>query len=241
MEIFIPPLRERKADIHLLFRKFAVDFAQKYNMPTLQLEEGAIKMLENFPWPGNIRQLRNFVEHLSVVEPKRQIGPEILKNYLPDSNFSPSVIKSSRQDSESFSSEREILYKVLFDVKQDLNNLRNLTLELLEKGKDSKATINPQLIQEVIQSAYPSEAKDENNLPTTLTKQEENTSKAFFEEPEYIDLPSEIESLSIQQKEEELIRKALEKHAGKRKNAADELGISERTLYRKIKQFNIES
>lgn len=241
VEIHIPPLRKRKKDIHLLFRKFAVDFGQKYNMPTVQLTEEAIQLIEDYAWPGNIRQLRNFVEQLSVVETKRLIDYTTLKEYLPSNSLLPSVIKKKKNNAD-FSSDREMLYKVLFDMKQDLNNLRNLTLELL--NKDSSKTnenINPELIKEVM--SFQKESLPEKQ---TLTKSattfinETAEQDNLYDEPEFIDISEQNESLSIQHKEEELIRKALDKHNGKRKYAAEELGISERTLYRKIKQFNIQ-
>ncbi|MUP44751.1 sigma-54-dependent Fis family transcriptional regulator [Gramella sp. BOM4] len=244
VEINLPPLRERKGDIHLLFRKFASDFGMKYKMPTIKLEDDAVELLQKYRWGGNIRQLRNIAEQISVLEQDRSISADELRQYLPDvgSNL-PAVISEGKKESD-FSNEREILYKVLFDMKSDLNDLKKLTLKLMQEG-DSKQVQdeNESLIQKIygnsgddIDEADIDDEKLEvlqipqQNAPQ---KQEEKDKYYFAEEIE------EEETLSLQDKELELIKKSLERHNGKRKAAAEELGISERTLYRKIKQYNL--
>lgn len=241
VEIFLPALRERKEDIHLLFRKFASDFALKYKMPTIRLEEDAQELLLKYRWNGNVRQLRNIAEQISVLEQERSIDAEKLKSYLPDlGNNLPAVVAGRKKEGD-FSNEREILYKVLFDMKNDLNDLKKLTLELMENGTGKKVQEeNEGLIQKIYgrdqEDVEPEEINDEKL--EVLQISENNPSKKedkyyFAEEIE------EEEPLSLQDKELELIKKSLERHRGKRKAAADELGISERTLYRKIKQYDL--
>tara|TARA_B100000575_G_C23104784_1_gene637619 strand:+ start:541 stop:1788 length:1248 start_codon:yes stop_codon:yes gene_type:complete len=239
VEINLPPLRKRPDDIHLLFRKFCSDFAQKYSMPTIKLDDEAIKILTNYTWAGNIRQLKNVAEQLSVLEENRLIGEEVIKNYLPNTSENLPAVISRKSDESEFNNEREILYKVLFDMKGDLNDLKKLTLELMQTSNISEfKKNNEQLINKVYQKDDYSNEKNveivevENNK---LDKKNENIENDF----NYIQEVKAIESLSIQEKELELIKKSLEKHAGKRKLAAKELGISERTLYRKIKQFDL--
>ena len=245
VDIGLPPLRERKGDIHLLFRKFASDFGLKYKMPTIKLDDEAVELLLKYRWGGNIRQLRNIAEQISVLEQKRDInGPE-LKQYLPDvgSNL-PAVISDKKKEGD-FSNEREILYKVLFDMKGDLNDLKKLTLKLMQEG-DSKNVQdeNEGLIQKIYggsgddidEADIDEDELDVLQIPqqnSSSPKQEEKDKYYFAEEIE------EEETLSLQDKELELIKKSLERHSGKRKAAAEELGISERTLYRKIKQYNL--
>ena len=239
VEINLPPLRKRPEDIHLLFRKFCSDFAQKYNMPTIKLDEEAISILTNYRWHGNIRQLKNIAEQLSVLEENRMIKKDVLVDYLPNLGDNLPAIISEKSEKSEFNNEREILYKVLFDMKGDLNDLKKLTLELMQTSNISEfKKNNEQLINKVYQNENYSSEKNieivnvENNKST-----EEN--KDFEDKFDYIQEVKAIESLSIQEKELELIKKSLEKHAGKRKLAAEELGISERTLYRKIKQFDL--
>ena len=239
VEINLPPLRKRPDDIHLLFRKFCSDFAQKYSMPTIKLDDEAIKILTNYTWAGNIRQLKNVAEQLSVLEENRLIGEDVIKNYLPNNSENLPAVISRKSDESEFNNEREILYKVLFDMKGDLNDLKKLTLELMQTSNISEfKKNNEQLINKVYQKDDYSNEKNveivevENNK---LDKKNENIENDF----NYIQEVKAIESLSIQEKELELIKKSLEKHAGKRKLAAKELGISERTLYRKIKQFDL--
>ncbi|MBP9793606.1 MAG: sigma-54-dependent Fis family transcriptional regulator [Flavobacterium sp.] len=237
VDIMLPPLRERKEDIHILFRKFASDFAHKYKMPPIKLEEQAVNYLIKYRWSGNIRQLRNAAEQISVLETNRDISLQTLMSYLPaEGSNLPSVIgKKSEND---FSTERDILYKVLFDMKSDLNDLKKLTLELMKNGAKVQ-DINPTLIQKVYGN------KDESEIPFEEAPRSaviaNDIEDDFDDEEEYIfaDTIEEEDSLRLDQKEIELIKKALERNKGKRKAAADELGISERTLYRKIKQFDL--
>ena len=239
VEINLPPLRKRSEDIHLLFRKFCSDFAQKYSMPTIKLEEEAVQTLINYRWDGNIRQLKNIAEQLSVLEEKRMIKKEVLVDYLPNSEENLPAIISKGSEKSEFTNEREILYKVLFDMKGDLNDLKKLTIELMQTSNLSEfKKNNEQLINKVYQNENYSSDKNIEvvNLENDKTKEE---NKGFEDNFDYIQEVKAIESLSIQEKELELIKKSLEKHAGKRKLAAEELGISERTLYRKIKQFDL--
>jgi DNA-binding NtrC family response regulator len=237
VEIVLPPLRERNGDIHLLFRKFAADFAQKYKMPTVRLDEQAQKLLERQQWHGNIRQLRNVAEQLSVLEQDRAIGFETLGLYLPDHNTRlPAVVSSPTSGGSDFGSEREILYKVLFDMKSDLNDLKQLTLELMNSSSTEQVrSDNEGLIQKIY--------GEEQNPPERLLPSRNETNSYQKKTDDNFDYAEEIEeeeTLSLIDKEFELIKKALERNNGKRKAAADELGISERTLYRKIKQFDID-
>jgi transcriptional regulator with PAS, ATPase and Fis domain len=238
VEIVLPPLRDRKEDIHLLFRKFASDFAQKYRMPTIRLDESAQRLLERQRWSGNIRQLRNVAEQLSVLEQERAIGEEVLRTYLPSQETHlPAVIGSEKKDSD-FGSEREILYKVLFDMKSDLNDLKQLTLELMnEANSDQVRRDNEGLIEKIYGDAP---AKNEGLLALEQPRQE-TPPQQTDDKYDFAEEIQEEETLSLQDKELELIIKALDRNNGKRKAAAAELGISERTLYRKIKQFDIES
>ena len=239
VEINLPPLRKRPEDIHLLFRKFCSDFAQKYSMPTIKLDEEAISILTNYRWDGNIRQLKNIAEQLSVLEENRMIKKDVLMDYLPNLGDNLPAIISEKSEKSEFNNEREILYKVLFDMKGDLNDLKKLTLELMQTSNISEfKKNNEQLINKVYQNENYSSEKNIEIVNVENNKSiEEN--KDFEDKFDYIQEVKAIESLSIQEKELELIKKSLEKHAGKRKLAAEELGISERTLYRKIKQFDL--
>ena len=237
VEIVLPPLRERDGDIHLLFRKFAADFAQKYKMPTVRLDEQAQQLLERQQWHGNIRQLRNVAEQLSVLEQDRAIGVDTLSLYLPNHDMRlPAVVSSSSDQGSDFSSEREILYKVLFDMKSDLNDLKQLTLELMNSSNtDQVRTENEGLIQKI----YGNEQDQTERLLPSANEPKPYTPKTE-DKFEYAEEIEEEETLSLIEKELELIKKALERNHGKRKAAANELGISERTLYRKIKQFDLD-
>mgnify|MGYP000178198348 FL=1 len=237
VEIVLPPLRERDGDIHLLFRKFAADFAQKYKMPTVRLDEQAQQLLERQQWHGNIRQLRNVAEQLSVLEQDRAIGVDTLSLYLPNHDMRlPAVVSSSSDKGSDFSSEREILYKVLFDMKSDLNDLKQLTLELMNSSNtDQVRTENEGLIQKI----YGNEQDQKERLLPSANEPKPYTPKTE-DKFEYAEEIEEEETLSLIEKELELIKKALERNHGKRKAAANELGISERTLYRKIKQFDLD-
>ena len=240
VEISLPPLRERKEDITLLFRKFASDFAQKYKMPTLRLDQNSEKILTQYNWEGNIRQLKNVAEQMSVLEKERQVVPEVLKNYIPEINKNlPALIDQEKKD-KSFSSEREILYKVLFDMKSDLNDLKKLTLELMEN--DNLSSFQKKNL-DLINKIYGEKDKNtDNSLEVISNKSEkikENQEVDASDKYEYAETVVEEEPLSLIEKENEMIKKALIRSSGKRKSAAKELGISERTLYRKIKQFNL--
>jgi transcriptional regulator with PAS, ATPase and Fis domain len=239
IEINLPPLRERKDDMHLLFRKFAADFALKYKMPTIRLEEDAVELLQKYKWGGNIRQLRNIAEQISVLEQERTINGRILKTYLPDIGSNLPAVISEKKKQGDFSDEREILYKVLFDMKRDLNDLKKLTLELMESGNHQKVQEEH---EDLIDKIYGDEEKelddiDEENREVLQISQ--NKSKDIEDKYYFAEEIEEEETLSLQSKELELIKKSLERHSGKRKSAADELGISERTLYRKIKQYDL--
>ena len=241
VDITLPPLRDRKDDIHLLFRKFAADFAHKYKMPPLKLDDNAIHVLQKFRWSGNIRQLRNVAEQISVLETNRDISAATLQSYLPmESSNLPSVIKDKKSESD-FNTEREILYKVLFDMKSDLHDLKKLTLELMQNGSSKVQETNQNLIQKLYGSKSDSEIEFEEE-PRTAVITTQNIDNNYQEPEEnylFAETIEEEEILKLEQKEIELIKKSLEKNKGKRKAAADELGISERTLYRKIKQFDL--
>ncbi len=237
VDIHLPPLRKRKDDIHLLFRKFASDFAQKYNMPTIRLEDNAIPVLLNYPWKGNIRQLRNITEQMSVIEQNRSISVELLKQYLPDNNSNFPALINQKSNSD-FANEREILYKVLFDMRNDITDLKKLTLELMQHGKIEN---NEENTQRLIQKIYGEGNDDAENLveiisPEKTTNYQEESS--HFND-NFQDAVTVEETLSLQEKEYEMIKKALDRNLNKRKLAAKELGISERTLYRKIKQYDL--
>ena len=239
VEINLPPLRERIDDIHLLFRKFCSDFAQKYSMPTIRLSEEAISILLNYQWKGNIRQLKNIAEQLSVLEEDRAINKDVLTDYLPKLNDNlPAIIEGEKSGSD-FNTEREILYKVLFDMKGDLNDLKKLTLELMETNNLSEFKKNNEKLIDKVYNKDNFEQKENIEIVEVENKKTDRSNAEFDNDFDYIQEVKAIESLSIQDKELELIKKSLEKHKGKRKVAAKELGISERTLYRKIKQFNL--
>ena len=235
--IKIPSLRDRGDDILLLFRKFSVDFAEKYRMPPITLDSEAKNILLNYSWPGNVRQLKNITEQISIIEKDRVIKSTTLKNYIPDfdSVKLPALIK--KEEDKSFSSEREILYKILFDMKSDMNDLKKLVYDLIRHGE----------IDVPVNESSPAIVKDlfrENQGEKIVSDIQESRASDFLTRKEREDIQDteEIveESLSLAEKEVEMIRKALDKYGGKRKLAAHELGISERTLYRKIKEYGIE-
>ncbi len=253
VQIDMPPLRERKGDIHLLFRKFAIDFAEKYRMPELQLTDDGVKYLENYTFPGNIRQLRNLVEQMTVVEQNRTINSTKLSEYIPMNAQLPAVVSrhgNGGGSSSDFGSEREIMYKILFDMRSDINDLKSLTSELIKnRGSQSFSNQEKDLIGKVFKSEnqqvapssllyFENQNQAVQNTPTYITEATDDYENGV----EDIDLeeePQEV-SLSLINNERDLIVKALEKHKGRRNKAADELGISQRTLYRKIKQYNLE-
>ncbi|MBQ4912912.1 sigma-54-dependent Fis family transcriptional regulator [Maribacter sp. MMG018] len=246
VEINIPPLRERREDIHLLFRKFASDFGQKYKMPTIRLDEDAVDLLVKYRWPGNIRQLRNIAEQISVLEENRSISASTLNSYLPHNvgNNLPAVVNSKKSESD-FSNEREILYKVLFDMKGDLNDLKKLTMELLKNNDSQKVQEENKNLIRKIYGDKEEEIEDQDSSPLEVLHLPEPTVERTFtpapteDKYHFAEEIEEEETLSLQEKEIELIKKSLERNKGKRKAAASELGISERTLYRKIKQYDL--
>ena len=231
VEINLPALRERNDDIHLLFRKFASDFAQKYRMPSIRLDENAVNILQNYRFPGNIRQLKNLAEQISVIEEERIVSASKLQQYLPNNsgNF-PAVIGGKKEN--DFSTERDIMYKILFDMRNDINDLKKLTLDLMKNG-------NAEEVQEehhkLIEKIYRNQETQNTNIEVLNIPQEVSPEKDY----DFIETIEEDESLSLQDKEIEMIKKSLEKNNNKRKLAAKELGISERTLYRKIKQYDL--
>lgn len=233
--IVLPSLRDRGEDIHLLFRKFASDFGEKYRMPAIKLTADGIDVLNHYAWPGNIRQLKNTVEQISIIETEREINGEILSNYLPKIGpNAPAIVSENGADSIN---ERELMYKFLFDMKKDLTELKKLVFDLLQQTGNFQLTSDQ---NEVVQRLY--QDYEGNTLPSTSVIK----SNPIIEAPNYTNTeePFEIheeyeESLSIEELEKELIQKALEKHRGKRKAASLELGISERTLYRKIKEYQL--
>jgi transcriptional regulator with PAS, ATPase and Fis domain len=230
--IHILPLRQRPEDIHLLFRKFTRDFAEKYRMPPMHLDENARILLENYRWPGNVRQLKNITEQISIIEQNRDINAEILQRYLPALSEKNLPALLSKREEKSFSNEREILYKILFDMKKDMNDLKKLVFNIME-NKDSTVSFDK---NHFIHNLYDGEELNLHSgrsVPKPIHLDDINKDNIQDTE-EMVE-----ESLSLGDKEIELIKKALEKHNGKRKYAAQELGISERTLYRKIKEHNI--
>lgn len=238
--IQLPALRERKGDVHLLFRKFANDFGEKYRMPPIRLTDDAVVVLENYSWPGNIRQLKNIVEQISVIEENRDVDAHKLVSYLPaEQETLPGTISTNSKDDFS---ERELMYKFLFDMKNDLNELKKLVYELAQSNgevhldQDQTAMLN-----KLYKTMSPI---DEGHMlqPGTSYSPEVTSSRDVYSgsDVEDVEEHEEVEeSLSLEDREKELIKKALEKHRGKRKYAARELGISERTLYRKIKEYDL--
>ncbi len=240
--IKVPSLRERKEDIHLLFRKFSIDLAEKYRMPPLKLDQESREILENYRWPGNIRQLKNIAEQISVIEELRLITRNQLLKYLPEAASSnlPIIVGSRKeQDIDAFQNaewkkERELLYKALFDMKKELGDLKSVVAELVKNrgsvGDTAKAFQQLHLDSDVA----PTQDYSSFPLAVNQTFKTDANQEGFDESHEVVE-----ESLSLAEREKEFIIKALEKHRGRRKNAAQELGISERTLYRKIKEYDI--
>jgi len=221
----------------LLFRKFAADFAQKYRMPTIRLDEQAQSLLEQQQWAGNIRQLRNVAEQLSVLEQERTITASLLRQYLPATKANLPAVINKNGSGGDFASEREILYKVLFDMKSDLNDLKKLTHELMNASNMDQAKAQH---EGLIQKIYGEETPSDEALPFEPSHESVRESAPYNDNFDYAEEVQEAETLSLQDKELELIVKALERNNGRRKAAAAELGISERTLYRKIKQFDLD-
>lgn len=232
--INIPPLRDRKDDILLLFRKFATDFAEKYRMPPIILDEESQKILVNYRWQGNVRQLKNITEQMSIIEQDHEITPEVIRKYLPSGSHNELPVLYKKEQANKEISERDLLYKVLFDMRKDITDLKRIVADIVQKGgvssdlKENKTKVINQLIA------------DYDELKNDLAEIEVETPEDDYNNEQF--QPSEIieESLSLKNKEHDLIVKALQRHNGKRKDAAKELGISERTLYRKIKEYNIK-
>jgi len=248
VEILLPPLRDRPEDIHLIFRKFAADFADKYSLPPIRLDASAIELLNSFRWPGNIRQLRNLAEQISVVEEERLISAEILTHYLPQiiqsQNELPVSTKRNADGESDFANEREILYKILFDMRNDLNDLKKLTLDLMKSGGgDGFGEEHEGILTKLYKETNASTGSQSSRLlpaPSTSVHRAEINSQPTEDELFYdAESVEEDAPISLHEKELEMIKIALERNKGRRKDAANELGISERTLYRKIKQYDL--
>jgi transcriptional regulator with PAS, ATPase and Fis domain len=242
----IPALRERKEDIYLLFRKFIADFTDKYRSPNVHLDEGAQTTLMNYSWPGNVRQLKNIAEQIAVLEQERNLTAQSLMNYIPVESGSSLPMRINKQGNEDLS-ERDILYKVLFDMKRDMVELKKLVVEIIQNGGSASAVSNPNLITQLYRDIELPAQQQQEPQPATLTIHQPNANlnnnNLNGNNQNSYDVTHEAEeveeSLSLVDKESDLIKKALKKHKGKRKLAAQELGISERTLYRKIKELSL--
>lgn len=236
--IYVPPLRERKDDIPLIFRKFAADFAERYKMPTIRLDDNATALLTSYRWPGNVRQMKNVAEQVSILEKERNITADVLAKYLPANNVStlPALYKP---ESVNDVTDREILYKVLVDMKRDMAELKRIVADLMS-GAHTNIEYqheNAQLLRQLHTDIEPLVHHD-TGLEITLPQR--NTPAPVYQPPMQQPKEIEVESLSLQERELELIKRALDKNKGRRRNAAKELGISERTLYRKIKEYNLD-
>lgn len=245
--IHIPPLRERKEDIVLLFRKFSADFAEKYRMPAVKLSEEAQLLLANYYWRGNVRQLKNITEQISVIEQQREISPQTLRAYLPAEEIErlPALSSASHSNEKSFANEREILYQVLFDMRKDVNDLKKLVYDSVDEKR-------PATSQDEVQR-YPTILKHDAVLtplhqaytypdvePERIETKRFSEDRHSFQDAEYQEEESNKAPLSLEDMERQMIKRTLEKYHGRRKQAAEELKISERTLYRKIKEYGIE-
>ena len=238
--IQLPPLRQRAGDVHLLFRKFTTDFSEQYRMPPLSLDDEAIEILEHYPWPGNIRQLKNVTEQMSILETNRRIDADTLLGYLPETHRSrlPSITAGEAGSTEGMD-EREILYKVLFDMKGDLNDLKQLVMSLMKHGGLQGGEAEAELVQRVFQDDL-SSGEAQHVLAALPQFAGPNSTAQSGSTQDVGHQPADEVVLSLQDSEKEMIRRALEKHRNKRKYAAEELGISERTLYRKIKEYDLK-
>ena len=236
--IQVPALRERGEDVVLLFRKFASDFAEKYRMPAIQLTEDAKQLLLAYSWPGNVRQLKNITEQISIIETNREINASILKNYLPEQNNAQRLpaLFGVKNESKSFESEREILYQVLFDMRQDVTELKKLVHEIMtERAAVGSPAVTPAAYYTPAPAVVASVPAAVPTIIHPSVKPAPAMDDDIQDTEEYVE-----ESLSLDEVEKEMIRKALEKHHGKRKSAAKDLNISERTLYRKIKEYGLD-
>ena len=235
MPIQIPPLRERGDDVLLLFRKFSADFAEKYRMPAIQLTEDAKKELLAYPWPGNVRQLKNITEQISIIETNREISAAILQNYLPAQNTQRLPALMGTRESKGFESEREILYSVLFDMRQEVAELKKMVHNLMAERAGQVGQVGQMgtvVTTPVVTAHQPSVPAIIHTMQPTVCKDDDD----IQDTEEYVEEPP----LSLDEVEKEMIRKALERHHGKRKSAAKDLNISERTLYRKIKEYELD-
>lgn len=229
--IRIPPLRERKEDIELLFKKFAVDFSEKYRMPPVRLEPDARDMLLNYDWPGNIRQLKNFTEQISIIEQERTINSDTIAVYLPENSTKlPVLLRNDLVDNKTFNTEREILYQVLWDMKKDITDLKKLVNTIMQEpgSFESRQDFRDHTGDVIIKTPV-SQKSTESSAKYPVINAQDIPETEIYEE----------KSLSLADNEKDLIRRALEKHNGRRKQAAAELGISDRTLFRKIKEYDL--
>ena len=243
--IRVPSLRDRKEDIPLLFKKFATDFAEKYMMPPITLTDAAKEMLKEYRWPGNVRQLKNITEQISIIEQERVITPEILKTYLPENEVGMLPIAVSNfheSEQKTFANEREILYQVLFDMKKDIMDLKHVVKNILS-GQTNQTIVNSNESNSLNDiSIVPKGDKTVNSLPIKYNESHDEIPSTKKIEPEIQDATDfEEQTLSLEEVEKDMIKRALERHDGKRKLAANDLKISERTLYRKIKEYNLEN
>ena len=235
--IYLPPLRQRKEDIHLLFRKFAADFAERYKMPPIRLTAEAQTVLEGYKWPGNVRQLKNIAEQISVIEQNRELDAERLKSYLPDFDKRdlPAIVPKKENRDNNFT-ERELLYKVLFEMRQDISDLKSIVLELVQSRDSSMPAGNAAALRRL----YEENSELQVNQPNPPQERHEEIAYDSNRPGDYDEHEEVEETLSLEDSERELIQKALRKHDNRRKQAARELGISERTLYRKIKEYDLK-
>lgn len=253
--ISIPPLRDRKEDIPLLFRKFSADFADKYRMPPIRLTDEARMMLMNYYWNGNVRQLKNITEQISVIEQKREITPSILRNYLPHEDMEklPAIFLHGKSEGKSFNSEREILYQILFDMKSDMNELKKNVHDLMGKRRVDMVTEEADYSQNIITPEILSSSSNSQTDDYQMEDDSEDdsyyddTNRKFddvdYEEDTHTDVSKDESSdnkMSLAEMECEMIKRSLDKHRGRRRAVAKELKISERTLYRKIKDYNLD-
>lgn len=231
--IWVPPLRNRKEDIMLLFRKFASDFAEKYHMPAIQLDEEAQKLVQNYHWQGNIRQLKNFTEQISIIESKRILSADAIVKYLPQQPGSDLPVLFRKEGTNAEFNERDLLYKVLFDMRKDVTDLKKLVAEIMDQsGMEEKEHLSTP----VLMNQYYNNTHEQSDKAEVHIRPLDDNSNEPIQEGEEV----EEESLSLEKKERSMILKALEKHKGRRNKAAKELGISDRTLYRKIKEYGID-
>lgn len=242
LPIKVPALRERPQDIYLLFRKFSFDLAEKYHSPEIQLDAEAEELLVNYRWPGNIRQLKNLTEQLAVLEQEQMVTADVLRQYLPTPKNTLPALASSKTSGGSDFSERDIFYKILFDMKNEMSDLKKIVLELLQNSNSKEEILEDN--EAVIKRVLADSGYDRNSSEITISRPEKDDQPTAQDHHDYVIEPEETvsleENLSLEDKEEELIRKALLKNNGKRKRAARDLGISERTLYRKIKQYELD-